>query len=539
MQKTLCALGIALTWPLLAQSPQDTTLISDGGGGSTPGTVGITLQCSILGASATPSAVTGAMRHLGGDATFNVPWNGRTSAPARGRTLLQFDSPSIGGVVYTALPSSRVLHYGKQSDCAVTYVPSSTVAGFIAGLELTQGTQTAANSVPLIAYRDGVLKILGCGLNFTTASYQVTFTANGVTTDYFVNGNLSPSVNDGAWDGDGRRCTFLPIPGDLLVPGVQISVTLINAPEAPFGRSDLFPAARTLTPGFVQLANPVPTIRIVPITYGGKIPPMMMNGAKWFAMVEKLKRFLPFRDLSFQYYDPLAYESLTALIAPWNRTAQNCWVTLTQGMYYAVGAGDPVVGIIDGLSPAGLELGSFAGGITLTNGSSILPASTILTWENLSTESAQVFAHEFGHQSQRRHAPSKTPAPGSQAASDPDNTYPYQKGNSSTGAMFTHQDSTGIRDLAPSRGAYESATEKPYSHELMGYGGFPANAGTSDYTYLAIQKYWGSTILSTTASTLAPEVPQHALPRQVVELLGSPDAKTFHDKAKGLIQGIP
>ena len=123
-------------------------MLPPGGGGGGGGTVGIKLQCNILGASTTPSAVTGKTSHLGGDTPFNLPWNGKTSAPSRGRAVLQFDPIFLGTAQYQPLPSNRVLHYSTQNNCAVTYVPTTTTVGFVSGLEITQGTQTSANTVP-------------------------------------------------------------------------------------------------------------------------------------------------------------------------------------------------------------------------------------------------------------------------------------------------------------------------------------------------------------------------------------------------------
>lgn len=197
-----CSALLTQTPPAPTGQSTSATLIGPGGGGGGGTTAGITLRCNILGASSTPLAVTGKTSHLGGDTSFNLPWNGKTTAPPKGRTVLQFDQVSIGTTTYQALPSNQILHYGNQSSCVVTFVPTSTSVGFISGLEITQGTQTSANSVPLQIGKKACLKIMGCGLNFSWANYTVDVTVNGQTTSFGLSDSVSPAVNNGAWATD-------------------------------------------------------------------------------------------------------------------------------------------------------------------------------------------------------------------------------------------------------------------------------------------------------------------------------------------------
>lgn len=188
-----CSALLAQSTPAPSGQSTSATLIPPGGGGGS-GTTGITLHCTILGASTTPSALTGRASHLGGDTTFNLPWNGRTTVIPKGRVVLQFDTSLLGPNLFIPLPSTRVLHYGNQSSCAVTFVPTSTSVGFISGLEITQGTQTSANSVPLQIGKKARLKIMGCGLNFSWANYSVDVTVNGQTTSFGLTDSVSPAV---------------------------------------------------------------------------------------------------------------------------------------------------------------------------------------------------------------------------------------------------------------------------------------------------------------------------------------------------------
>lgn len=404
------------------------------------------------------------------------------------------------------------------------YLPSGTTAGYITGLQVTQGPQNEIGSVPLVANKPALLKIFGCGLNFTSAQYSVVVTSFGQSFNYSLSGSVSNSVNEGAWDQDPiARYTSLVIPSGIVSPGMQISVTMVNAPPAPFGRTDLFPITQTATPAFVQLSSPVRRIRFVPITVNGVLPALFQDGVGWQRMMDRVRCLLPFSDINFAVYQAYAWEDLARLVPPWEQNDPVAtWKAITYIIYHYVGGGnDPVVGMLDYNTYAGSFLGTVYSGITLgnTDGSS-LPASTILGFGNGPETTGEILAHEFGHQSQRKHAPSISVK--GQAADNPDIYYPYRTANSTSGLMFNYLTEYwgGISgEMAPSRGAVGTGSEIHGSHDVMSYGGYFAENGISDYTHSAIRQYWGSSPITSgfTATVAAPAQPD--LPQELKDSL--------------------
>ncbi|MBL0313298.1 MAG: hypothetical protein IPP78_11415 [Holophagaceae bacterium] len=564
-----CSALLSQTFPAPTGQSTSATLIGPGGGGPGGGgggtTAGITLRCNILGASSTPLTVSGQASHLGGDATFNLPWNGKITGIPNGRAVLQFREISVGTTNFQPLPSNRVLHYSNQNTCAVTYVPSSTVVGFISGLEITQGTQNSANSVPLEIGKKALLKIQGCGLNFSWANYTVDVTVNGQTTSFGLMDSVSPAVNNGAWDGDPiPRYASLALPDYLVWPGMMATVRLTNAPAAPFGRTDLFPTTMTISPTISIPSWGALPVRVILISQGGVTPPIHQNGQAWAGMMNRINTLLPWREmgLNMTYGGPVDMaELIHTFVQPWQQSdAKSVWEGITWGLYYRYGNGYPVIGIFDGTVSTGKWLANTYGGLTITSNGALLPAATIASWVDDVDSTAEVFAHEFGHTSGRRHAPSV--AWNGTVAADPDYSFPYQNGNSSVGAMFTAFGANGNIEFGPSRGATGSGTEKAngQSHELMGYGGtWFGYQGTSDYTFGAIRQYWGiySTVpgsgvtaglapatLMAQRYDLAPEniraltAPIHPVPKHIQKALANKNEKAAYESIRETIVGI-
>lgn len=559
-----CSALLSQTSPIPTGPSTSATLIGPGGGGGGGGTTGgITLRCIILGTSTVPSTLTGTMSHLGGDTPFTLSWNGKTAAPPKGRTVLQFGPVPIGGTNYQPLPSTLALHYGNQNSCAVTFVPPSTSVGFISGLEITQGTQTSANNVPLQIGKKARLKIMGCGLNFSWANYTVDVTVNGQTTSIGLSDSVSPAVNNGAWDGDPiARYTSLDLPDYLVWSGMMVTVKMTNAPTAPYGRTDLFPTTMTLSPSILIPNWGSLPVRVVLLSQNGVLPPIYQNTTAWSAMMDRINTLLPWGDLraNMTYLGPIPIENLRP--DAWQQNDPMAWWnSITWGLYYQIGGGYPIIGIIDQMTPLGQLLGSGGiKGLTAVSNGALLPAAAILAWDGDTVSSAETFAHEFGHTSGRHHAPSVNPQ--GQVADSTDYGYPYQSGNSSVGAMATFFDTYATNEYAPSRGATGSSTENQtfqQSHELMGYGGWYLSKGTSDYTFGAIRQYWGiwSTVPGSGITTgaapalalapayiLVPEqvrnaaAPVHPAPSLVQEALAMKDAKAAYEKIKPTLAGI-
>lgn len=341
-----------------------------------------------------------------------------------------------------------------------------------------------------------------------------------------------------------------------------VSVTMTNAPEAPFGRADLFPTTMSLSPSILIPNWGALPVRVVIISQAGINPPIYQDGNSWSMMMDHINTILPWTDLrqNMTYYGPIPIEDLAPYPGQPN-DPMDWWISITWGLYHRVGGGFPIIGIIDGTTALGQFLGSGASGITIGSNGSLLPAASILTWDGDPLSSGWVFAHEFGHTSGRRHAPSTSPT--GQVAADPDFGYPYQNGNSSVGAMATFFETGALSEYGPSRGSTGSPTETPSSHqahELMGYGGWWNSRGASDYTFGAIRQYWGiwSTVQGGGLTTglapaqilaspyaMTPEhvrnaaAPNHPVPSHIQDALTMKDAKAAFQKIKHTLVAVP
>ncbi len=455
-----------------------------------PQPAGIKLNTLILGSTTTPSTLSGTVSDLVGTSTYSTTWGGVVPALQVGRVALGVVNSTINGALYKPLPSSFVVNATGASTLApqVVFVPDGSVVSYISSISLTQGNHMVN---PLVQGRDATLIIQGCSSLGFNANFEVTVEAPGLRSVLSASAFIDSRINDGAWDGDpSDRYASVVIPGRLVVPGMSVKVTLLNSLGTNMGRPELFPTTVNLGPSVDSFIAPVPIIHLVPVSVGGVLPPMFTHPDQMDRFVKAVRDRLPF-GVQFVIAPTLDWDTLVRLTTPpWEQPdPTKVWMSVEWGLLYlhrpeTLGV---VIGVIDGNSAPGRFLGGVASGMTIkASGGQYLPSAAILDYGP--ETSAEILAHEFGHQSQREHAPSVSLS--GQVAANPDGGYPYQMANSTTATGFTAV-YTGI-ERYPARGLVGSSTEQLGSHDIMSYGGYFQYNYPSDYTWDGVLGYWKS-----------------------------------------------
>ncbi|HEX6309446.1 MAG TPA: pre-peptidase C-terminal domain-containing protein [Longimicrobiales bacterium] len=310
--------------------------------------------------------------------------------------------------VYSAAPKVQQFDVasGAQVDAMVAYALSSGAINLdIAGAYITQSIQRPTGSVPLVAGRDGFVRVLARAdaLNTETPAVRVRVYHNGTLVDtrtITAPAAAVPVVND---EGELTSTWNVLLPGSLIQPGMALLVdvdpsdVVAEADEA----DNSFPASGTplaldVRDAAVLRARMVP-VRQVPNELEGDV-----NEANKHTYVTMADAIYPFPGIdvdvraaySFDKALPTQYDTV------WSRLLNEVLALRVQDAsdryYYGV------------IKPAYTNGGTGLGYIGL-------PAALGVEWPNWRAETV---AHEWGHNFGRRHV-----ACGGPSGTDPD--YPH------------------------------------------------------------------------------------------------------------------
>ncbi|HEX8275066.1 MAG TPA: hypothetical protein VF615_20700 [Longimicrobiaceae bacterium] len=306
---------------------------------------------------------------------------------------------------------------------------------------ITQATQTRDGSVPLVAGRDGYLRVFlvadQAGTPAPSVRVQlfhgdvlretVTIPAPAATVPTTVNqGELAASWN-------------LKLQGSLIQPGLRVQV-----------QPDASGAAATTQAMNVTVLAPL-RIRFVPITQQengltGRVSEANKND--FLTLVRKLH---PVATIDADVRAPLSIRFLE--LDPQGNTWQTT-VSELDAIRVAEGTGRYYYGVVQTPYPGGGVVGIAAG----------IPSRTSLGWDRAG-DAAETVAHEIGHNWGRRHSPCG-------GAGGPDPAYPYPLGM------------IGVVGMDVETGELKSP---PAHTDIMGY--CDANFWISDYTYTGVFNY--------------------------------------------------
>jgi hypothetical protein len=408
---------------------------------------------------------------LGTASTANVTVTGPsyTQAVASTRTLTGLnpgtyhvaagDAVATGGTTHTAAPTDQdvTVAAGGTASATVTYsAPNSGLLNLrIAGLYITQSTQTFPGGVPLVRNRDGYLRVFVIA-NRTTISTEVPqvrvrFFSGIVPLDSSL--ILPPGLSvPTAVDESQLSYTWnVPVSGALIQPGlsIQAEVDPANTVSESDELDNVFPATGLATPA-IQTA-PALNITFVPIHQSATGEQGDVTDANKNAFLDVTKRMHPIDAV-----DAIVHPAMTTTNTLGSNG--NGWIEVLAELD-ALRVSDASSRYYYGVAKVGYSSG--VAGIAYVSDASG-DARAAMGWDYLSSGS-EVAAHELAHNWGRFHAPCGNPA-------NPDAAYPY-----SGGVIGAYGLDVGTVTPKP-----------PSTSDIMGY---CPNKWISDYNYKAVMNY--------------------------------------------------
>ncbi|HEY9015048.1 MAG TPA: zinc-dependent metalloprotease family protein [Gemmatimonadales bacterium] len=358
----------------------------------------------------------------GGEAAVTVTGPGYSQSVPSSTTLFNLDpgtytveardTVAVGGTPHTASPSSQTVNVAAHAtaNASVTYSPppaDGTVNLHVAGMYLTQSTQTYAGNVPLVRGRDGYLRVFVVANKSNTAIAAVKVR--------FFNGLLpvdSTTVSAGvsaptAVDESSLSYSWnVLVPGSLIQPNLQIQAevdpagTVIETDET----DNVYPAAAPLA----MDVRTVPTLDVtfVPVIQLGmpssrRLPGSVTSGNKdqFLASTQKMHPISTINSVLHSNYTTTTTDTLQAM------NENGAWSTILEE--------------IDLLRIAEASPRYYYGVVRVSYMSGVAGVAYVSTpsqggraalgWDKLPSASS-VAAHELGHNWGRDHAPCGNPA---------------------------------------------------------------------------------------------------------------------------------
>jgi hypothetical protein len=377
-----------------------------------------------------------------------------------------------GGTRYTPAPASATatLTAGATAAATVAYaaVAAPTLNLRIDSWQLTQSVQSADGSVPLVANRDGYLRVFVVAnqANTTAPTVRVRLYRNGALTSTLTVPAPGPSVPLAKNEGTLASSWNVKIARDLIGPGLAVVAdvdpgnSIAEADES----DNSFPVSGA--PALQDVRNAT--------TFGVKFVPVKQkaNNLQGDVTADNKSSFLA---LARRLY-PLPgtngtmhaiYTTSTDLpLQP--DDGNGAWLTVLSEVYtlrIAESSADTYYGVV--------KIG-YASGIA---GLGYVGAPAAIGYDVLS-DRARVMAHEIGHTWNRLHSPCG-------GAGGTDAAYPYPAGNIGVFGVDMQNE----------------VLKPPFTPDIMGYCGDP---WVSDYTYKAVLDYRAATSATAIAAAEQP-----------------------------------
>jgi hypothetical protein len=438
-----------------ADTPIQTVAIA---ASETPSAVGVdyllatgTLDLTVTGL---PGGVDAAVTVTGPGYSASVTATTSLSNIGAGTYTIDASNVVDGATTYVPNPTTQATSVtaGATSTATVTYLVAgpSSFNLVIDGMYVTQSVQTYGAAVPLVAGRDGLVRVfvLANQANTETPDVRVRLYDNGTLTNSFTITAPSSAVPTVIDEGDLTASWNLALPAGLIQPGLEIiaDVDPGNAIVELDEGDNNFPSTGSPRIEDVRAIGPF-AVRFVPVIQA-------VNGLTGDVTSGNADQFLATTQQLF----PL--ESYDADIrAPYTFTD-----TIPIESDNATGTWSRVLNEINALRLAdtssryyyGVVKTSYSGGIA---GIGYVPGNAAVGWDRLPSGSG-VAAHEWGHNWGRSHAPCG-------GAGNPDPSYPYPGGQIGVWGY-----DLGSASLVP-----------PTAPDIMGY---CSNDWISDYTYSGV-----------------------------------------------------
>ena len=392
---------------------------------------------------------------------------------APGLYAVTASSVTANGITYTPSQVSQPLTVtaGALSTLGVTYVPgagSGPLNLTIDNVYVTQAVQTYVGDVPLVAGRDGLVRVFVKANTANTAQPQVRVRVyNGSTLLSTL--TLSAPTSSVPMSPDDATLTsawYATISGSLIQPNLRIlaDVDPSNAITEASESDNTWPGSGTAATMFVKTVSPF-SVRLVPIKQSNdNTGNVTASNAATF--LNDVRRMYPVNVIDA---DVRAIYTTSAGILQANDN-NGAWSTLLSkilALRAADGGSRYYYGIVKTAYSSGVA------------GLGYLGAPAAIGWDFLPSGS-DVLAHELGHNFGRAHSPCG-------GAGSPDPSYPYANGRIGVSGY----------DLTTSQFKQSSTAD------LMGY---CAPDWVSDYTYKGIMTFREAhPMVASAMSTRAPE----------------------------------
>lgn len=324
-----------------------------------------------------------------------------------------------GGVEYVAVDSvqTRTLAAAttEQIDVAYQFSGNATLNLTVVQAYIVQSIQRSDGTVPLVAGRDGFLRVFAVASEANTMQPAVVarFYRNGAPIDSVTIPAPQLSVPTKVTEGPKDYSWNATLPGSLLTGGnlaMQIEVDPDHlVPEAD-DDDNLFPANGSLLPVDTRSLAPFP-LRLVPVINGtnqGNVSAGNRDAFLWM-----FRGMYPIGADTVDVRVPFT-SSVTALRADdqdtWSNTLMEIQALRTVDQYPGYYYGVVRVDYTNGIAGLGYIPSSANTDFVVSVG-----------WDDFPS-APRILAHEVGHNFGRRHAPCGNPA-------SPDPAYPYPNGD--------------------------------------------------------------------------------------------------------------
>lgn len=371
------------------------------------------------------------------------------------------------GVSLLPTPASQTASVtaGTTTAAAVAYAatnvtPTPGLNLQLLGRYITQSVQTMNGGVPLVADRDGVLRVfaLANATNTVRPSVRARLFQNGTLVSTLSIVASFTAVPTAVNDGSITASWNIVVPGALLQPGVTVlaDVDPDNTVAEDLETDNLFPVSGTPRALDVRLV-PALAVRCVPVQQGNGLLGNVSD-ANADAFLTRTRDLHPLNAVSFTTRAPYT----TTL----NMSSDGAnWSPLLSELR-ALRTADGAPQHYDGEATV-----SYTSGVA---GIWYLSAPVSMGWDYLPSAS-DVMAHELGHNWGRQHAPCV-------GVGGPDANYPY-----AGGAIGVFGFNVRLNQLLSSSTA-----------DLMGY---CSPTWIGDYTYVGVMSYRGTSSTATTITS--------------------------------------
>jgi hypothetical protein len=437
--------------------------------GATTGSLALTVSGLPAGGAADISVTGpgGFERTFGGTAALNGLSPGVYTVTARAVTL--------NGTLYQPGALSQIANIPAGESVTVTVAYSSNPGGAInlriAGMYVTQGTQTPEGEVPLVEGRDGYLRVfvLADGDNSVRPAVRVRILQNGAQVQSAQIEAPMASVPTVAQEQDLNASWNLRISGALIRRGLSIQADV--DPGGTVAESDetdnVFP--RDGNPGIMTVrAASVFAVTLVPIQMGSQ-------GLVGDVSPSNMSRYLntPQSVHPLPGIDAVLHGVFASSLSPTEAGGTNAALSYALSELLTLRAVEGSARSYYGVTHRSYSIGGFAG-------LGYIGAPAAVGYDD-PFDAGHTAAHEFGHNWDRLHAPCGGPA-------NADPQFPHVGGTIGQYGF----------DLANER------LIPPTTHDFMSY----CRPGwSSDYTYLGVMAFReqaGATTRSQAASIVQP-----------------------------------